>query len=183
MGPRLVLRGRGHARMKAATPCACGAPRTYYAKRCWACSVKNRLVVATAAERRCARCHETKPNSEFYADSNRRGGRGSRCKACAYASRTDKHRQSALKHRLRTKYGITLEAYDAMWAAQDGKCAACRVRLVRFDRRTHLDHCHATGRVRGILCRTCNMALGYAKESVARLRGLVRYLQGQATPV
>lgn len=52
------------------------------------------------------------------------------------------------------KYGITKRDYDRMFSEQDGKCALC-------DRSpTHVDHCHSTGIVRGLLCTWCNSSLG-----------------------
>lgn len=54
--------------------------------------------------------------------------------------------------RLRRKYGLTVEAWDALLIAQSGLCAICSVQL----RLPYTDHCHATGRVRGLLCPACN---------------------------
>lgn len=63
------------------------------------------------------------------------------------------------------KYGLTLKEYDALLAAQGGKCAICR--RSDFPGPTHfpfIDHCHSTGRVRGILCANCNHGLGKFKD-------------------
>lgn len=84
----------------------------------------------------------------------------------------DAQRERHLKHR----YGITPEERDALWLKQDGRCAACDVELVH-DRSTHLDHCHATGRVRALLCRPCNLTLGQVRESPEHLRKLAAYAE------
>ena len=71
-------------------------------------------------------------------------------------------------------YKITLADYDKMYLAQEGKCKICdgegflmaehhKVRLV-------VDHCHSTGRVRGLLCHNCNRALGLLQDSVDSLQ-------------
>ena len=57
------------------------------------------------------------------------------------------------------QYGITLEQYEAMLAAQNGCCAICRTSPTE-KRQLHVDHCHATGRVRALLCSPCNTQLG-----------------------
>ena len=81
------------------------------------------------------------------------------------------------------KRGTTPEEYDRLWKAQEGKCAnpGCRAvyPLVMDDYRQgfHADHCHKTGRVRGLLCPGCNVALGQVGESPERLIGLVKYLE------
>jgi hypothetical protein len=78
--------------------------------------------------------------------------------------------QAQSNHRKRT-YGLSDEQYDALYRAQGGLCAACggQEKLV-------VDHDHATGKVRALLCHGCNAALGYVQESQERLQLLVRYL-------
>ena len=61
-----------------------------------------------------------------------------------------------------------------MLLAQDNRCAACNDALIG---RSHLDHCHTTGKIRGILCSGCNIALGHARDDVSRLRLLIAYLE------
>lgn len=53
--------------------------------------------------------------------------------------------------------------YDRLYAAQDGRCAICR-RATGKTRRLSVDHDHATGKVRGLLCRPCNQMLGHARD-------------------
>lgn len=57
------------------------------------------------------------------------------------------------------QYGITLEQYNAMRAAQNGCCAICGITPTE-KRQLHVDHCHSTGRVRALLCSPCNTQLG-----------------------
>ena len=63
------------------------------------------------------------------------------------------------KYHLRKKYDLSVEQYDEMLAAQGGGCAICG-RPPRDDIALHVDHCHETGRVRGLTCFRCNNALG-----------------------
>src|SRR4051794_4873983 len=74
------------------------------------------------------------------------------------------------------RYGIEFGAYEAMLVQQDHLCASCADRLGK-GREVHLDHDHGTGKVRGILCRPCNLALGYLRDSPDKIRGLLAYAE------
>lgn len=77
-------------------------------------------------------------------------------------------------------YQLSAEEYDRMVEEQGGRCAACgelpNPDGLPVEQSLHVDHDHETGEVRGLLCNRCNLALGYAHESIARLWGLIRYL-------
>lgn len=80
--------------------------------------------------------------------------------------------------RLKHKYGITRAQYEEMFTSQGNKCAACpATEPGKSD--WHIDHCHKTGRVRGVLCRDCNIALGFARDNPTTLRNLADYLEKQ----
>ena len=61
-----------------------------------------------------------------------------------------------------------------------GKCHACDSALEQYDRHTHLDHCHTTGKVRGWLCRTCNNGIGMLNDNPQRLELAAAYLRRYA---
>jgi len=83
-----------------------------------------------------------------------------------------------LKHKaLKRSLGITLHQHEEMRREQNDKCAACGDDLSENQNDVHTDHCHETGVVRGILCRHCNLALGYVSDSIARLELLIKYLE------
>lgn len=73
---------------------------------------------------------------------------------------------------LKTEYGITLAYKRGLLKAQGGGCAVCG-KKVKLD----VDHNHKTGKVRGLLCRPCNMSLGLLKESSETIIALLRYLK------
>ena len=89
-----------------------------------------------------------------------------------YAVTYDKRRDTDLKK----KYGITLDDYNAMLEAQGGVCAICG-NTCTTGKSLAVDHCHATGRVRGLLCGVCNRVLGYMKDDVALFRRAAEYLE------
>jgi hypothetical protein len=76
---------------------------------------------------------------------------------------------------LRREYGLTEEAFQVLVEVQNNKCAICRQDLGEGMNRC-VDHDHVTGRVRGLLCRTCNLGLGYFKDSVQNLQSAQEYL-------
>ncbi len=71
------------------------------------------------------------------------------------------------------RYGMTLDDFDRMMTEQDGKCAICN----NEQKRLHIDHCHATGRVRGLLCTSCNLGLGLLKDDESLLAKAIKYLE------
>jgi len=75
------------------------------------------------------------------------------------------------KSHLKRTYGLTLEDFDAMLAAQGGGCAICGKPDV-----DHIDHDHRTGQVRGILCFRCNVAIGQMDDDCDRLAAAMAYL-------
>lgn len=81
---------------------------------------------------------------------------------------------------LRRLYGITLDQYREREAAQGGRCGLCG-QPPNTDRRMHVDHDHATGKIRDLLCHHCNLLLGNAQDSTDRLRLAIAYLQRHGT--
>lgn len=79
---------------------------------------------------------------------------------------------------LKRTFGITLDEYDALLAAQGGGCAICN-RPPNETISLHVDHDHTTGRTRGILCVRCNNALGLLQEDARLFAAAVTYLAGR----
>ena len=154
----------------------------------------------------CSICGETKPLDDFYRAAGMRDGHRSDCKSCNLATRRAKYIEDPRKHiervqrwqrenpdryraklqdyaasgkkkvsdrksHLKRKYGLTLEAFDELLAAQGGGCAICGKPDV-----DNVDHDHVTGRVRGILCWDCNIAIGKFEDDEDRLIAAATYL-------
>lgn len=134
----------------------------------------------------CTKCGEEKPLTEFWNDRRRIGGKMARCKPCKTADHLGYSRLGAYNKRrywknpagernrhLRRKYGISECDYQSLLEKQERRCAICRRGQLRaFD----VDHDHATGQLRGLLCTNCNRMLGHAGDSPKRLRSAVKYL-------
>lgn len=92
-----------------------------------------------------------------------------------------KNKAAARRNFYQREYGITIGERDALLAAQGGACALCGL-STKFGGSSaqygaHLDHCHETGRVRGVLCARCNTSLGKFGDDPARLRAAAAYLE------
>ncbi len=103
------------------------------------------------------------------------------CKAKREKSAVQPHslacRVANLKYGLRF-YDLTAEEFVRMYIEQGGRCRICRVKLGgMLLRKLNIDHDHTTGKVRGLLCRSCNMGLGNFKDNVELLRNAVGYLE------
>ncbi|WTR53838.1 endonuclease VII domain-containing protein [Streptomyces sp. NBC_00122] len=152
--------------------------------------------------KRCTRCGEEKPHREFApkranldglqrhcrdcgAESHRKreeamgrqprptagesavDGLATRCKSCRVVDGRIGH--------LKRVYGITEAQHDEMIAAQGGLCCICLKAPA-----AHVDHCHETGRVRGVLCFNCNTAIGLLGDDPGTIQRAISYLEGNA---
>jgi hypothetical protein len=86
----------------------------------------------------------------------------------------DANPDSMLNFRLKRAYGITLAEYTEMLKAQGGACVGCG-RQPTAKKRLCVDHCHTTGKIRGLLCSNCNTALGLVGENKNTLHRLAAY--------
>jgi hypothetical protein len=100
-----------------------------------------------------------------------------------YARNKEAKRAYDNEWQLMYRYGITREQFTEMLVAQEGVCAICRQPETQVDKRSGVprqlavDHCHTTGRVRGLLCTHCNHAIGKFKDSVELLQRAIDYLK------
>lgn len=136
--------------------------------------------------KRCSKCLDFVPIADFHRTSRSFDGLQRACKKCSnkyrialrdrepqqfkerrarqrakwYAANRDKHLRTTRNAELRRKFGITLERYEALLASQDGKCGLCGTTEPKGQGSFHVDHCHETGKIRGLLCHHCNTHLG-----------------------
>lgn len=135
----------------------------------------------------CRVCKLDKQEAEFPANKTASGVvylhtacRDCRREQCRAWSKTDGGRAVKRRGVLRRHYGITHEQYDAMRMAQAGVCAICEQPETKVLRgkvlRLSVDHDHATGAVRSLLCQACNVGLGSFASDADRLRKAARYI-------
>lgn len=145
----------------------------------------------------CNRCDIDKPLELFQRDSGILDGFKNTCKECirlynieyrkVHRDRIRKKKQEYYTAKpevqksiyLRLKYNLTIEQYTSMLETQNHKCASCGSDSVEHDRYKNLcvDHCHKSGKVRGLLCHPCNTAIGAARENTKRLEACASYLK------
>lgn len=150
-------------------------------------------------EKVCTSCNELLPISCFRRRKNKARSWVSACSPCrrqwdrdkAEEVRNDPELKAAKVAAIRSarlvrEYGITAEEYDKMWQEQGGRCLicggeeTCKNVSVWGDEKVRalaVDHCHDTGKVRGLLCKNCNTLIGFAKEDVELLRSAISYLE------
>lgn len=90
------------------------------------------------------------------------------------------YRTTQRRAALKKLYGLTIEDYERLLSEQNGVCAICK-RVCKTGRRLAVDHCHETGRVRGLLCANCNHVLGKLNDDVELLQAAVSYLRRGTT--
>lgn len=78
---------------------------------------------------------------------------------------------------MKSKYGITMAEFDAMLEQQGGVCAICQGQPNGPGKRFHIDHCHNSSKVRGLLCGKCNTAIGLLGDDPERAESAAAYLR------
>ncbi|MFI6192605.1 endonuclease VII domain-containing protein [Streptomyces sp. NPDC051136] len=140
----------------------------YYRRRQEAKGKKVRPKVSVPpGHKRCPQCSETKPHAEWERNKTTSDGWSSYCREC----RAERNRASHFKR----KYNLTEAERDQLVADQGGVCCICLAAPA-----AHVDHCHETGRVRGVLCFSCNAALGQFKDRPDAIRRAAAYVEGIA---
>ncbi|MGH3728589.1 MAG: endonuclease VII domain-containing protein [Micromonosporaceae bacterium] len=126
--------------------------------------------------RRCPDCKDVKPLQDFPRIVSKSTGRERYCLPCHNVrgrKNRELHHGSTRNYHLKRRYGIGAADVETLLASQGGVCAICGAPDPR-----HVDHDHAYGNVRGILCFNCNGGLGQFKDDLELLRNAIGYLRG-----
>lgn len=129
----------------------------------------------------CTSCGVEKTFEEFYLRTDGSGLPRGYCKACIIARTRqwqDENRERARSHRkrwrMKAQYGITPEERKKIATKQKHRCKICRRKVALV-----IDHCHKTGKVRGLLCIKCNSYLGHFKDDPRLFERAISYLRGE----
>lgn len=146
-------------------------------------------------DKKCSKCFEVKTLDNYH--NKGKGFIRNDCKECVrlYGIEYRKINKESIKKKkhdyrikkpeikynshLKIKYGITLQEYNVILKAQYYSCAIC-LEKDKGDKRYRnlfLDHCHSTGKVRGLLCKNCNYGLGNFKDNIELFSKAIKYLQ------
>jgi hypothetical protein len=151
---------------------------------------------------RCWSCNQLKPPSNFYKDKSKHWAISGDCKCCRKAgsqewrkrnSERDKEakrqwwKKNKIKKRLITwrqsGIKITLDEFNLLKSNQGGKCAICFRPDEGYKKSLAVDHDHKTGKVRGLLCGSCNVGIGQFKDSVDLLNSAIGYLNDRTNNI
>lgn len=142
----------------------------------------SQLLIHRSAEglKWCHGCDQEKTQDAFGRDRSRPDGLDHRCKTCVSLRNKTYRLANPDKfafYKLREacmKYGITVKDYFAMRDAQNNVCKICL--KPQLGKRLAIDHCHVTGRVRGLLCDGCNGGLGLFRDDVQVMQTAIDYI-------
>lgn len=131
----------------------------------------------------CSKCQGCKSIDSFSLKSDRKS-LASWCKDCNATAARERHKRfpektaKANRKQALKRYGLTQTKYDKLLKSQDFGCAVCGEEFHTKTKRDNLavDHCHQTGKVRGLLCNRCNYALGLVDDDSSILLKLASYL-------
>lgn len=130
-------------------------------------------------QRLCKKCNELKPVSEFHIKKGKNENQyrfNSPCKKCGLKDKQLKY-TSFKNWRLIKLFGITQAQYNEMLLKQNYSCAICHTHVDSFSKDLAVDHCHTTGKVRGLLCSNCNLGIGNFKDDITLLNTAIEYIK------
>lgn len=157
---------------KACDQCGGTLPRTNWKR----CSAECRAEYERKRSAARLRSPEYRAYQASYRAQNRARARATT--RAWYAANKDRAKLSSRSSSLRRLYGLTLDGFAAMYERQGHACAACGDPLVADN--AWVDHCHATGKVRGLLHPGCNTGIGLAGDSAEKLEKWAAYLRKAA---
>lgn len=148
--------------------------------------------------KKCPGCKVAQPLDHFFKTKATKHGLSVYCRACSVKKHDDWRRRNlevvaknakkwrnenpvlARDHKFKSLYGLPLGEYDKMLAAQNGVCAICHKPSTNGRGALHVDHCHQSGRIRGLLCHGCNVSVGHFNHDPNILRAAIDYLSTEA---
>lgn len=148
----------------------------------------------------CNKCNLTKELQDFHKKTSNSDGYFSTCKKCRKGSHVGHYMKNKQRYRdswkkwstnnvedykyyswvkdLKRNYGLTVDQYNDMLMKQNNRCAICFIYkddITKF--RLSVDHCHTTGKIRGLLCGSCNTAIGSLNDNIEILNSAINYLK------
>jgi hypothetical protein len=168
--------------------------------------IRNKEAVDPKLSRYCSKCGFLLPLSRFGKRSGRPDGLSVQCKRCRNESsknsrqrliakdpkrreierkrckqhyNTKKGKDNARQRHLKNSYGITTDEYNLLFNKQSGKCAICDRHQSELKQSLCVDHNHKTGKVRGLLCDSCNKGIGCFQDNVDLLSNRIQYIKAE----
>ena len=133
----------------------------------------------------CKHCGSEKPQTDFYLFFDKWAGKSymsARCKPChqQHKKQNPNTPRNNKAEKLQLRYGLTYERWENLREAENYACMICGITEDEMGKRLDVDHCHASGKFRGVLCNPCNNILGHARDNPAILEAAAKYLYENA---
>jgi hypothetical protein len=126
----------------------------------------------------CKQCKEEKDLTAFQKDCSKKDGLRPECKQCTSINRKNTYNfETRRKHELNRKYKDGHNEYLRLHEKQNGKCAICGCAENGRYKSLSVDHCHDTGKIRGLLCNNCNRGIGLLQDSCKVVENALQYLK------
>ena len=119
----------------------------------------------------CRKCKIEQEEENFHICKTGKKGQIYRKPDCKPCDNKRKAEANMLK-----KFGMTPDDYNKMLEEQGHGCAICSTKEPRGQGRFHIDHCHSTGKIRGLLCAKCNVGLGQFDDNIEKMSSAIRYI-------
>lgn len=139
--------------------------------------------------KKCKSCGISKSLKDFHKNANK-DGRFNTCKKCQYSRlqefrKDPQHKERFKEYRrnnaITKRYGICIQQYNDLVNSQENKCKICGNLPNKEgpiqNQSLHIDHCHKTDKVRGLLCHLCNRGIGLFRERIDLIENAVEYLK------
>jgi hypothetical protein len=141
-------------------------------KKCRICNETDETKFSPSRTNQCKSCVQ-----QYRKD--KRAGTWTPAQVKGDRSKTDNHKtpEATWKRHIKAKFGINENAYHDLVESQGNRCGICRTDSPSSKHgKWSIDHCHSTGKIRGLLCQSCNKGLGLFRDNVAFLQQAVQYL-------
>lgn len=130
-------------------------------------------------EKICSKCKQSKKLNEFNKNKSGKHGVHHYCKDCNSIQKKSSYNYVKSRNRgIKNRYNLTFEEVENLYTIQNKKCKICKTEhsSIYSHGGLYIDHCHTTGKVRGLLCSKCNMLLGNCNDDVSILTSAIDYL-------
>ena len=127
----------------------------------------------------CSKCKQEKELEKFHKNKFEKSGLHHYCKSCNKIQKKNSYNYEKSKIlRISNKYNLSTQQVEELYISQNKKCKICNIEYLMISKHygLYIDHCHKTGKVRGLLCASCNKLLGDCKDSIEILKSSILYL-------
>lgn len=135
----------------------------------------------TATHKKCPKCGLNKERSEYWNDVSRPDKITAYCKMCKeqitnthVSKNIEYYKKSRTTKNIQNKYNLSVKDFEKMLKQQNYECKICKKSLKKY---SAIDHNHQTGVIRGVLCRKCNVGLGFFKDNIKNIKNAIKYLE------